>query len=85
LIGVAIGVALGLVTAGISDCIGDDPGGSCAGGRIALFAVSTGIYAAIGAGVDALIVGRTLVFDADRKSGGRRPILGPQLAYRISW
>ena len=45
LIGVAIGVALGLVTAGIADCIDSDrPGSSCAGGRIALFAVSTGVY-----------------------------------------
>ena len=85
LIGAGIGVVLGLVTAGIADCIGDDPGGGCAGGRVALFAVSTGIYAAIGTGVDALIVGRTRVFDADRKSLGRKPIPGPQLAFRISW
>jgi len=86
LIGVAIGVALGLVTAGIADCIDSDrPGSSCAGGRIALFAVSTGVYAAIGAGVDALIVGRTRIFDAGRSTAAIRRHPGPQLVYRISW
>jgi hypothetical protein len=86
LIGVGIGVALGLVTAGISDCIdGDGPGSSCVGGRILVMAVSTGIYAAIGAGVDALIVGRTRVYDAGRSTGAVRNLSGPQLAFRISW
>jgi hypothetical protein len=48
-------------------------------------AVSTGIYAAIGTGVDALIVGRTRVYDAGRSTGAVRNLSGPQLAFRISW
>lgn len=86
LIGLGIGVGLGVVTASISDCLdGDGPGSSCVGGRIVLTAVSTGLYTAIGAGVDALIVGRTRIYDAGRSTTAVRSLSGPQVAYRISW
>lgn len=64
LIGAIVGVAMGLVGAGISDCPGDDPGGSCSGTRVALFLFSTGVYAAIGTGIDALVQGRTTLYAA---------------------
>ena len=58
IIGAVVGVAMGIITAGISDCPrGDHPGGGCPGSRAALFLVSTGIYSAIGTGIDALIPG----------------------------
>jgi hypothetical protein len=67
-IGAIVGVALGLVSAGLSDCPGDNPGGACPGSRAALFLVSTGVYAAIGTGIDALVPGRTTLYEAPKKS-----------------
>jgi hypothetical protein len=72
LIGAAVGVAMGLLAAGMSDCPGTDPGGGCAGTRAAALVLSTGIYAAVGAGIDALVVGRTTVYEAPTASA-RRP------------
>jgi hypothetical protein len=68
LIGAAVGIAMGLISAGISDCPGDDPGGSCAGARAAVFAVSVGVYSGLGAGVDALVRGRTTIYSAPASS-----------------
>lgn len=74
-IGAIVGIVFGLISAGMSDCPGDDPGGSCPGTRAAFFLFSTGVYAAIGTGVDALIPGRTLLYEAPAASrsslGGR--------------
>ena len=64
LIGAIVGGVMGLVGAGISDCPGDNPGGSCPGTRAALFLFSTGVYAAIGTGIDALVPGRTTLYEA---------------------
>jgi hypothetical protein len=66
IIGAIVGVGLGFVTAGIADCPGDRPGGGCPGSRAALFMVSTGVYAAIGTGIDALIPGRTTLYEASK-------------------
>jgi len=86
LIGVALGVLFGSISSGISDCPGDDPGGDCTGFRVAAFAGALGIYTALGAGVDALIVGRTRVFDADHPGTARAIVpAGPQLALRVRW
>ena len=84
-IGAAVGVVFGTITAGISDCPGDAPGGDCTGFRIGTFAGALAIYTAIGVGVDALIPGRTRVFDAGRSTAAVRRFSGPQLAYRVSW
>ena len=84
-IGAALGVVFGSITAGISDCPGDDPGGECTGFRIGTFAGALGIYTAIGVGVDALIPGRTRVFDASRHAAIRGTYNRPQLAVRFSW
>ena len=74
LIGAIVGVAMGLVGAGISDCPGENPGGSCPGTRAALFLFSTGVYAAIGTGIDALVPGRTTLYEAPTvpPSAGRK-------------
>lgn len=64
LIGAVVGAAMGLLVAGMSDCPGTDPGGSCPGSRAAAFLLSTGVYAAIGTGIDALVVGRTTLYEA---------------------
>jgi hypothetical protein len=89
LIGAAVGVAMGLVAAGISDCPGTHPGGACPGFRAATVVASTGVYAALGVGVDALIRGRTTLYEA-RSQSPRRPALGPATAggvaaVAVSW
>jgi hypothetical protein len=85
LIGAALGVVFGSISAGISDCPGDDPGGGCPGVRVGTFAGALGIYTALGTAVDAMIVGRTRVFDADQRRAARPILDGPQLAVRVSW
>lgn len=70
-IGALVGSALGLLAAGMSDCPGSG-GGRCPGTRFAGFVLSTGVYAALGAGIDALVVGRTTLYEA--------PAAAPRLA-----
>lgn len=62
LIGAAVGALGGLFASGFADC--PDAEDSCAGSRVAFFAVSTGIYTAIGVGIDALIQGRKVLYRA---------------------
>jgi len=82
LIGLAVGTAMGLLAGGISDCPGSDPGGSCAGARAATVAVSMGVYTALGAGVDALVRGRTTIYERHGTSSFVRAVV--PLA-RVSW
>lgn len=84
LIGAGFGVAFGLLAALGSDCP-EDFGGSCPGTRATYLVLSTIAYTGLGAGIDALIVGRTRVFDAGRQSSSRGIYHGPQLAVRVSW
>lgn len=79
IIGAVVGAVVGLLTAGISDCSGEDPGGPCPGGRAAIFLVSTGVYASIGAGIDAIIVGRTTLYEAPRVTPSAA------LTLRVGW
>lgn len=74
-IGALVGAAVGLLAAGISDCPGSG-GGRCPGTRFAGFVVSTGVYAAVGAGLDALVVGRTTLYEA--------PAAAPSLSARMT-
>jgi len=86
LIGATVGALLGWLAAGMGDCSGDDPGGPCTGSKVAVFAVSMGLYTAVGIGIDAMIVGRTRVFDAGREGVAMHRIPGgPQLAVRVSF
>lgn len=81
-IGAVVGAAMGLIVAGMSDCPGSHPGGSCPATRTAAFLVSTGVYAAIGTGIDAVVVGRTALYEAPTApprsartpSSGRPPV-----------
>ena len=89
LIGAAVGVAMGLVAAGITDCPGEDPGGACGGYRVVTFATSVGVYTAMGTGIDALIHGRSTIYTSQTSSTQRsraaRP--SPRMALRVgvSW
>jgi hypothetical protein len=62
--GAAFGALAGLIGSGLADCPGSHSSDSCAGARVGFFLASTGIYAAIGTGIDALIPGRTVVYKA---------------------
>jgi hypothetical protein len=84
LIGLGLGVLFGSIAAGISDCP-SEPGGDCSGYRVAGFFIGTGIYTAIGTAIDAMIVGRTRVFDAGREVAIRGIPDSPQLAVRVRW
>jgi hypothetical protein len=88
LIGGVMGVGMGLIAAGISDCPGDDPGGSCPGFRAAALLGSTGVYAGIGAGVDALVVGRTTLYEvptAPPRSAAPSYRGGTAISLRFHW
>jgi hypothetical protein len=58
LIGAGVGVFLGAITGAIGDCEG------CHGEQVGFVLVVIGVYAAIGAGIDALIPGRTPLWRA---------------------
>jgi hypothetical protein len=69
--GAAFGMLVGLVGAGLSEC-SDDRGrisGCGAATRAALVAGSTAFYTAIGAGLDALVEGETVIYQAPGGSG----------------
>lgn len=75
-IGAAIGLALGAFLGGASDCPGDDPGGRCSGFRVAMALSSTGVYASMGLGIDALIRGRSTIYAASSTSQAGRDAVG---------
>lgn len=85
IIGAVVGVALGLVAGGLADCAGDDPSGNCPGVRVAALLVSTGVYAAVGAGIDALIPGRTTLYQASASSPpASRQQASPRASRRVA-
>ena len=63
IIGALVGAGIGVFAAGIADCPGSHRGGECPGARVAGFLGATVVYAGIGAGIDALVVGRTTVYE----------------------
>jgi hypothetical protein len=82
--GAVVGICMGILAGAISDCsTGDGRYGGCgAGARIGMAVVSTAFYTAVGVGIDAMIQGRTTVYEAP----GARP--GPgraSLAFRLTW
>jgi len=62
LIGALVGLGMGVLGAIMSDC--SEAAENCPGTRTALVLISTGVSAAIGTGIDALIVGRTVLYEA---------------------
>jgi hypothetical protein len=64
LIGAVFGATYGLVAVAVADCPGDDPGGPCPWARAGLFAFGIGTWTAVGIGIDAVIPGRTTLYQA---------------------
>lgn len=68
IIGAVVGVGMGIVAAGIADCPRDGGYGRCsAGASVGVVLSASAVYAAMGAAIDALIPGRTLIFESSRK------------------
>lgn len=88
IIGGSIGLALGLLASGISDCPGDNPSGSCPAARVGGVVVSTAVWAGIGIGLDALVTDRTHAVGppASRLRNRLRTLPPrPSLAMRLRW
>ena len=86
IIGGAIGFALGLVAAGISDCPGDDASGSCPAARVGGLVLSTAVWAGIGIGFDALVADRTAAIATPPTRRGRsRQLPRPAVAMTVRW
>ena len=62
--GAIVGIAMGLLSGGLTDCSYQRPGNDCVGFRVAMLALATGVYTGLGAGIDAMIPGRTTVYAA---------------------
>jgi hypothetical protein len=74
LIGGGIGVALGALSVGLSD--------DCSGGCAASPVISGAMFAAIGAGIDALIKGKKVIYEpsAGRLAWSLSPVVAPRAA-----
>ena len=86
IIGAVFGLATGVLTSGLADCPGSSD--ECPAFRIAGPVVSTAFYAAVGAGIDALVAGRTAVYVAPVTSmQAARSTQGRQVALnlRLRW
>jgi hypothetical protein len=85
IIGTIAGAVFGVVSAQLADCSIDRPGSSCPGARSALFLISTGMWAAIGTGIDAAIPGRTTLYDARTPPAtGREGSARPRSSGRVA-
>jgi hypothetical protein len=84
-IGAAVGAGLGAVSAGISDCPGRAPGGSCPGFRGVLLVSSVGIYSALGTAIDALIPGRTTLWVGPSDRGRANVPVTAGLRVTVTW
>lgn len=85
IIGAVFGAVIGGLTGGMADCRqADGHIGACgAGARIAMTLVSTGVYSAIGTGIDAAIQGRTTLYQKPVTSSGL-VARGPTASLRFS-
>jgi hypothetical protein len=84
-IGALVGVGMGLLSAGISDCPYDADNG-CGGMRLVIVGISTGVYAGLGTGIDWLVRGRTTIYSASARSGvSTATAARPSLSVALSW
>ena len=65
--GAIVGVAMGLLSGGLADCSNQSRSNDCVGFRVGMLALSTGVYTGLGAGIDAMIPGRTTLYAAPQR------------------
>ena len=89
LIGAIVGAAVGVLAAGMQDC--PTLRNSCPGTRVAMPVVAAGVYALLGAGIDALFTGRTTLYEAKtnppstRKRISISPFADDRVAVKVSF
>lgn len=79
--GAVVGAAVGTVSAISADC------GShgCGGWRVGAPILSALFYSAIGVGIDTLVQGRTVLYDAPPRASIVYPGRGASVGVRVSW
>ena len=82
--GAVAGLVLSALSAAMIDC-GKSYAGCPAGGRGTIVALGTAFYAAVGVGVDALIQGRTVLYQAPSAPIISRRLSGPAVNFRVTW
>lgn len=82
--GAVVGLGLSTLAAASVDC-GRSYSGCPPGGRVTIVALGTAFYMAVGVGIDALIQGRTVLYQAPAPQTMSRRLAGPGMNFRISW
>jgi hypothetical protein len=87
LIGTVVGLVSGVLGSAIAECANDQGGfsGCGAGAKLGLVLLSTGVYAAIGTGIDAAIQGRTVLYQAPPRRPDSQSKGGASFAIRWTW
>ncbi len=80
-IGAAVGVAMGLLNVAMADC----GSAGCGGWRVGAPIMSGLIYSAIGVGIDALVQGRTMLYEASPRTSVVHFGRGASFGLRVSW
>lgn len=86
-IGAVVGIVSGVLGSAMAECKNDRGGfsGCGAGTRVGLAVLSTGLYAAAGAGIDAAIQGRTVLYQAPTLRLAIQARGGASVAVRLTW
>jgi hypothetical protein len=78
LIGAGVGVVLASITAAVADCpTASDTSGP--GAKVGLAILGTAIYTGVGVGIDALVTGRTTMYEAPAGGAFNLPGLRPEI------
>lgn len=84
MIGAGIGAGFGVLLGGMADC--PSGGTGCAAARLSFVLINAALYAGAGAGIDALMTGRTTIYvapDVGRSSGAVGSRAG--VSFRFFW
>jgi hypothetical protein len=85
IVGAIFGGLVGILASGLAECRNGNGYGACGGPtRVAMFVGTTAFYTTVGVGIDALIQGRTVVFQAPPRTATRR-IGGQSIGFSVSW
>jgi hypothetical protein len=86
IVGAAIGFGLGFLTSDLADCQTPEGYGQChTGARVAFTAMSTAIYGLLGAGIDALVPGRTTLYQRPVGAGSAPAGRSIAMTWALRW
>lgn len=81
--GAVAGVLMGSLSMWLADCPGRD--NSCAGAKVAGITLSTAFYTVVGTGIDAMVQGRTNLYQAPPAPMAAQSARRAAVGLRISW